>query len=258
MLTGIGLIGKLVEFLATKLIGRKIDLALDDRKRACRAFTELYYCIDRLEEITSHFLNEIDLYLNGEAGSGVEGNAYWIINEFHNQSYAIESVSRRFLEIKAELGWAVEIFDPILAAAVDQLYRFKYSFLYFISNSIETKDKDGKKFQLLEYKKPSSKILTIDMDSYYDWVKQNQGKEVDRDAVEWPINFLWFSEFEEGFTDVGFGVEDIEAAKQFREVIKSHAHALSEARERLREFLIANFKLDEVLYVSKGLSRDMF
>lgn len=256
MLTGQGLIGKLVEFLATKLLGRKIDLALDDRKRACRAFTEFYYCIDRLEEITSTFLNEIDIALKGTNDPTVGGSAYWVINEFHNQSGAIETVSRRFLAIGSELGWAVEIFDPTLATAVDQLYRFKYSFLYFISNSIEIKDKDGKKFQLLEYKEPSPKMLKIDMDSYYDWVKQNEGEKIDRDAVEWPINFLWFSEFEEGFTDVVFGVDDLEAARQFRDVIKTHAEALSEARKKLREFLIANFKLEEVLYVSKGMPRE--
>src|SRR5688500_14602897 len=113
MLTGLGLVGKLVEFLATKLIGRKIDLSLDDRRRACRAFTELYHCVDRLEEITSIFLNELEL-LQG-------GSAYDIINEYHNQSHSIESVSRRFLEIKAELGWALEVFDPTLAAALEQL-----------------------------------------------------------------------------------------------------------------------------------------
>lgn len=94
------------------------------------------------------------------------------------------------------------------------------------------------------------------MDSYYDWLKLNQGKKIDRDSVEFPINFLYFSEFETGFTDVVFDVEDIEGAKQFRDVIKAHANALTEARKRLREFLIANFKLDEVLYVSKRLPRD--
>jgi hypothetical protein len=259
MLTGIGLIGKLVEFLATKLIGRKIDLALDDRKRACRAFTELYYCVDRLEEITSKFLTEIDLCLDAADDSSADGKAYWVINEFHNRSYSLEAVSRRFSEIGSEVGWAVEIFDPTLAEAVDQLYCFKYSFLYFISDSIEIKDQDGKNFQLLAYKEPSPKILKIDMDSYYDWVKQNQGKKIDRSAAEWPINFLRFSEFEEGFTDAVFGIEDIEAARQFRDVIKTHAGVLSEARKKLREFLTTNFNLEEVLYVSKELPpRDSF
>lgn len=97
MLTGQGLIGKLVEFLAIKLVGRKIDLALDDKRRACRAFTELYYCVDRLEEITSIFLDQIDIFLNETDNATTNGNAYWVINEFHNQSYSIEAVSRRFL-----------------------------------------------------------------------------------------------------------------------------------------------------------------
>jgi hypothetical protein len=174
MLTGLGIIGKLIEILATKLIGRKIDLVLDDRKRVCRAFTELYYCVDRLEEISTIFLNRIDLFLNETAEKPMDGNAYLVINELHNQSNSIESISRRFLEIGSEVRWAVEIFDPVLAVTIDQLYRFKYSLLYFLSDSIKIKDNDGKKLQLLAYQEPSSKILEIDMESYYDWVRENQ------------------------------------------------------------------------------------
>jgi hypothetical protein len=78
----------------------------------------------------------------------------------------------------------------------------------------------------------------------------------DRAVVEWPINFLRYSEFEEGFKEVVFGIEDIESARQFRETIKMHANVLSEARKKLREFLLANFKIDEVLYSSNGMTRD--
>jgi hypothetical protein len=255
VLTGQGLIGKLVGFLATKLLGRRIDLALDERKRACRAFTELYYCLDRLEEITSIFLSEIDILLRETDDSKT---AYWIINEFHNQSHSIESLSQRFFELGSELAWAIQLFDPTLAASVNQLYRFKYSFLYFISNSIEVKEKDGKPLQLLAYQEPSSKILSIDMDSYYDWVKENEGKSIERESVEWPINFLEFSEFETGYTEIVFGVDDIEGARKFCDIIRTHATALGDAREKLRQVLISNFKIDEVLYVSKGLPRDEF
>jgi hypothetical protein len=258
MFTGQGLIGKLVELLATKLIGRKVDLALDDRRRACRAFTELYYCVERLEEITSIFLDEVDLIIEGMADVPAEGSAYYVINEFYNQSHSIEAVSTRFMDIKSELGWAVEIYDPTLAAALDQLLAFKHSLLYFISKSVEIKEKDGKPLQLLAYKEPSPKILKLDMDSYYEWIKQNRGKKIDSRAVEWPINLLQFLEYEEGFRDVIFDADDAEAAKHFRDVIKAHADVLSEARTRLREFLITTFKLEEVLYVSKGLPRGMF
>jgi hypothetical protein len=94
------------------------------------------------------------------------------------------------------------------------------------------------------------------MESYYEWVERHQGEKIDPAAVEWPINFLWFSEFEEGFTDISFGVNDLEAAMRFRDVVKAHSKVLAEAREKLRAFLIANFKLEEVLYVSKGLPRN--
>lgn len=249
MLTGQGLIGKLIEVVATKLVGRKIELSLDDRRRVCRAFTELYFCVERLEEITTLFLTEIDL-------ATLDGNAFVIASEFYNQSHSIESVSQRFFEIGSELEWAIELYDPALAETVDQLYRFKYSFLFFISNSVEIREKDGVRNKAISYKEPSTRILRIDMDSYYDWVQQNRYKKIDRETVEWPVRMLRFSEFEEEFPDVVFDIEDIEAAKHFLEVLKAHAVVLSEAREKLRKFLIANFKIEEILYVSKGLTRD--
>jgi hypothetical protein len=72
MLTGQGLIGKLIYFLATKLIGRTIDIKLDDKKRSCRAFVELYYCVDRLEDITNHFLVELESIKKPDEGWRLE------------------------------------------------------------------------------------------------------------------------------------------------------------------------------------------
>ena len=59
MLPGQGLIGKLVLLIAEKLISREVTLAFDEKKRACRAFVELYHCLDRLEELNARFIKTL-------------------------------------------------------------------------------------------------------------------------------------------------------------------------------------------------------
>ena len=247
MLTGQGLIGKLVYFLATKLLGRQIDLSLDDKKRACRAFVELYYCIDKLEDITSHFLTEL-----GEVKKSTE--CWKLVNQFAIHGRSIDALSQRFFDIGAELNRAVELYDPDLAEAVNQLYLFKFSFLSFVSNSIELVEKDGERNRLLKYVEPSSRVLSIDMESYYDWVKANRGKKItEPNRVDWPANMLAFSLFGEDFPEVVIEVADIDAIGRFRKVLANHGATLTSAREKLREFIVANFNIEDVLYVSRKM-----
>lgn len=247
MLTGQGLIGKFVDLLATKLIGKKIDLALDDRKRACRAFVELYYCVERLEDISDHFLEELKDIRES-------GNGWMVVNSLALHGSSISSLSQRFLDIGAELDRVVELYDPDLARAIGQLYGFKYSFLLFIADSIHIEEKEGQRNRLLKYREPSPKVLSIDMESYYQWVKETGDKKItDSERLEWPANMLAWSAFKEGFEEVVIEVADVEAVGKFRKVLVDHGAVLTSAREKLRKLIIENFNLDEVLFVSKRI-----
>ncbi|HEY9116550.1 MAG TPA: hypothetical protein VIN11_01925 [Roseivirga sp.] len=247
MLTGQGLIGKLVYFLATKLIEKKLDLALDDKKRACRAFVELYYCTDKLEDITNEFLKELKRSKNELQGGGLP-------NLFALHGRSLDALSSRFLEIGAELHRAVELYDETLADTVDQLFRFKYSFLYFAANSIEILPKEGERNRLLKFPVPSARVLDIDMESYYQWVKTH--KDADFSEIyltEWPANVLAYSIFGGDFPEVTIEISDPEAVAQFSSILEEHGKVLSQARQQLREFVKDNFSIEDVLYVSKSL-----
>ena len=52
MITWLPLAGRLVEFIATKLLGNKLDATLDNKKRACRAFLELHDALFEVEQLT--------------------------------------------------------------------------------------------------------------------------------------------------------------------------------------------------------------
>lgn len=245
MLTGLGLIGKLVELLASKLLSRQIDLVLDDRKRACRALVELYFCIDGLEDLTRRFVDEL-----GEIRAPADG--WRVANAVALHGSTLEALSRRFINIGPELERALSILDPPLADALGQLYAFKYSFLLFMSQSVELKEKNGERNRVLSYLKPSARILTIDMESYYNWAKDHPLRELEFDVkLEWPMNMLAQLEFEADFPEVDIELSDLGAVLEFRGILIQHCDVLGLAREKLRELISKNFKLEEVLYVSK-------
>jgi hypothetical protein len=50
MLLWQAVLGKMVEFMSTKLAERWIDLTLDEKKKACRAFVKLYFAMEQLNQ----------------------------------------------------------------------------------------------------------------------------------------------------------------------------------------------------------------
>ena len=105
MLSGQGLIGKLVLLIAEKLISKQVALALDEKKRACRAFVELYHCLDRLEELNARFVKT--LTYGTEYGRILIGDLQILLP-------SVDAVSQRFLDIGNELYYALDIsFAPL-------------------------------------------------------------------------------------------------------------------------------------------------
>jgi len=112
---------------------------------------------------------------------------------------------------------------------------------------------------VVEYDEPSPKILEIDMNEYYDWVKTSSEKSTyDRDKLEWPQNLLRYGEFESGFHTVQMVLSSSESLDRFRTVLIDHGRVLSAARAKMREFVASKFAVEDILYVSKTMERDEF
>lgn len=247
MLTGQGLIGKLIELLATTLLKRQIDITLDDRKHACRSLVELYFCLDGLERATHLVIEELR-----PRNDSLEG--WVVVNAFALHGQTLDSLSQRFFDIGPELHRALKIIDPVLADALHQLYAFKYSLLSFLSTSVEFKNFDGERNRLLVYKQPDDRILTIDMDAYYEWLAMNPLNSISWEQnLEWPRNLLARFEYEEAFHTVEVDTANSTALLEFRDLLVKHSAALTAARAALRELISKNFKLEEVLYVSRDI-----
>ncbi len=249
MISGQGLIGKLALFVAEKLISHQLAIALDEKKRVCRAFVELYHCLDRMEELNARFVATLS--------HGVEHGGI-LIGDLEILLPAVNGVSQRFLELQGELYYALELLDPILSESVHQLYAAKDSFLFLVANAIRYKE-PMRDVRLVEYDEPSPRILEIDMDAFYEWTKTSSKESTyNRDKFEWPANLLRFGEFEAGFHSSQIVLDSRESLDRFRTVLIDHGAVLSAARAKMREFIVSKFAVEDILYVSKGMERNEF
>lgn len=244
MVPGGGLLGKLVEFAVERIAGKKIDLLLDDKKKACRAFVELHSCLERLDEITGDFIESIEL----EAGT----DHFVIITRLRLLSNSIELLSNRFFELGNELGEAIKLYDSDLARAVGHLYFSKFSILLLASEGVKTEE--SAKEALIEYVRPSSRILTIDMDAYFRRFQQLKDQ-ISAEDLEWPTGMLIGADFEGTFEEVTIKVSDFDSRREFAAILRNHRHILSTARMKLREFIKSNFDVSDIVYVSRGRSQ---
>lgn len=118
MIGWIGFIGKVVEFVATKLIGKRIDLALDDKKRACKAFLNLYDSVIHLEQVTRVINSDLELIITGKKDRIY---SFWL----ERMSPQIDSASTEFLNGIHELWQAIEVLDPNLVLLFSSIKRGK-------------------------------------------------------------------------------------------------------------------------------------
>src|ERR1700677_1856674 len=129
MLTAASLIGKIVDFVVQKTSEKLFNLPLDKRRKACRALTKLYYCVQCLDDVTAHFLETLDAFQKS-------GDAYAVVNALNNHRHDVELATNMFIDLGQELHPGLEIIDPALAQCCATLYVSKFDFLSFMSNSI--------------------------------------------------------------------------------------------------------------------------
>ncbi|MGA9991303.1 MAG: hypothetical protein WBP86_03105 [Thiobacillaceae bacterium] len=181
-----------------------------------------------------------------------------LIGDLESLMPSVDSVSQRFIDLRGELRYSLQILDPTLAEAVCQLYAAKGSFLFLVANAIRYDESAGN-VNVIEYEEPSARILGIDMNSFYDWVKTSaRASSYEDDKFEWPQKLLTYAEFDVAFHKTRVDITNRDSLNQFRSVLVEHGAALSTARARIREFLVAKFSVEDILYVSRGMGRDEF
>lgn len=234
MITSEGIIGKVVTLIVDKSIGKLIDLPLDKRRKACRALTKLYYCIQALDEATDEFYRT---YIEFE----LSGDAVPMVHALNNNSYKFEIASNMFIDLGSELYDGLEIIDPVLAKCCNSLYVLKGGFLAFMSNSIEW-DHSGETNKIL-VKTPPEEMLSVNIQDLYakaDIALKNGDKHY------WPSSAL--DDYHENMKTVAISFDDPETAKDLKEYLDKHCELLKSAKESLRVLLKDNFSIEEILF----------
>jgi len=95
-------IGKMVGFMSEKLASKWIDLTLDQKKRACKAFVKLYFAMENLEEITGELLKQLE-EIQKRAEVRVSGGSLFYISDL------VKTNTEVFLDSVRDLGAVLEL-----------------------------------------------------------------------------------------------------------------------------------------------------
>ena len=194
MITAESVVAKIVTFIVQKTLGKIVSLPFDKRKKACRALTKLYYCVQSLDDVTESFLETYKCHCDS-------GKADGLVHALNNHMRDVELATNMFIDLSQELDPGLELIDPALARCCHALYMGKSDFLSFMSNSVHWDRSVPKPCIVL--KRPQGRMELADMERMY---------KLSKEAIEagekhyWPVST--FDEFGQDFKDISVGFED--------------------------------------------------
>lgn len=241
-----GVIGKTINFVLEKIAGKKLDLLLDDCRKAARQFCQLYLAVSDLEVLCKELIVELR---EMATANDPTVSAEWL----RDVSMAIDETSERFLEATQGLTEVLEIFDPVLAQTVSGLEANKFSFPLIAANGFEPQIANDQ-IQAVKYPSPRTQLDELDFAGTYQWHADHRQLDYSR-PIEWPndvlINFLDESHLEEGRLTLA----EPESMNRLADLVEKHNAFLSAAREGLALFLRQNFKMEDLLALQVPMTR---
>ena len=238
-------LGRLITFVIEKVTGKKIDISLDDRRRAARKFMSLYHAISDLEVLSKEVAVELRVMVQ-------ESNATVSRDWFRDISLAVDETSQRFLEATQGLRKVLEIFDPVLAATVSGLEADKFSFLLVAARGFEAVG-DEKVSVELEYTRPSDQLSSLDWAKNYDWCAAHYPLDYSN-SIEWPTGVALSFVDESEISNERLSLTDPGSMNRLADFLDLHLQALVTARATLGNFLRERFTIDDLLAVQQPSS----
>lgn len=113
-----GFVATLAEFIVRKMLDRKIELALDEKKQAARAFLDLYESLSCLERALTDFEHQIHNVVCGNAD-----RLYAV--PVQECLRGIQDGTNLFIKSLRRLEHVIEIFDPSLGDMLFGIRDFK-------------------------------------------------------------------------------------------------------------------------------------
>jgi hypothetical protein len=238
MITGESIVAKVVTFIVEKSVGKLASLGSDKKRKACRALTKLYYCMQALDDATDQVLRTFTSFRHLGDGPGKA-----LVHAFNNNSHIIEQATNMFIDLSWELQPGLEIIDPALASCCGVLYVGKMDFLTYMSNGVRWVEEGGK--YRLVLKRPSGLMESADMASMY----ISSAKALAHgEKWYWPPSSL--DDFLGEFQDVYVEYENDQVGTELHRMILEQNQRFKGAKEQLRKLITANFSIEQVLFES--------
>lgn len=241
MVTWSGFIAKMVELLISKVVGKKIDLAFDERKKAAKTFLRLHHLLNELEAITREICSNID---NPNRDYPRMRGAW--IREIDER---VANLSNDFFRLSDDLDIVLSFFDPILRQALANLMYSKFSLLVYASHGWHSVAEDLPKSTEVTYTYPNERLMSIDFASHYQWLLEN--KEPKLDSLDWPQSVLIGIAGDEMICEDSIpsdpGEGRVIRIAELRRILDIHLALLIEANAALRAFIGKTFRIEDVL-----------
>ena len=118
MITWIGFIGKLVDFILEKIISKKIEMSMDTKRKAARTFVHLYDALELLEAAASRFIVVTQPLIDGKQQR--------IYTAWMKQvAPKVDQASALFLATVKDLQYVLRFYDPSLSEFLADVWRNK-------------------------------------------------------------------------------------------------------------------------------------
>lgn len=244
-------VGKLVDFLLSKLVGKQVELALDDRKRAAKAFLRFYDAIVQLELLGTSFINEVRPFLEGQKPRLYQAAFTALAKEADQES-------TEFLVALKQLHLIIDLYDPDLACVLVGVRAVKQGIV--ISSFTQCMRfgfaQNSDSVFALSYTAPSKRLLeenfreTLESSLLIARELLASNRRVVSPWADWPKDLL-FEAIENNFEYGVIEANRIDQVRSLCDLLETSLPLLSQAKAKLRTFIQEKFTLEDLLYASK-------
>ena len=253
-----GFIAKVVEFIATKIIGKQVDLLADDKRKACKIFFRLYEHLSILESISEDVL--VILRPVAKEGKTLVYYHFW-----KGMSEKVAHSSNEFLDIIKELGLILRLYDSSLGLLLGRISHFKFMVRFMVSDAFNP---EYMKFKIkyneagciddVSWSQPIGDISLKEFDEKYKDIQEYRSNnktgfnfiELTNEEQKWPNDALIII-LRNQFQEESLRPIDVQQIQVLYDMVSEHIVSLKAARESLGNLIKSQFKIEDLLAVSK-------
>jgi hypothetical protein len=243
MLTWTGFIANLLNFAATKLLGRTIDVALDKKSRAAKAFYSLYRSLDEVQGIIRSVIAVLDAASNSK-------KPIIFSQDIIKLAPKIKKVSEDFIKCLDPAISAIQIYDPKLSYLLSAVYSAKVGYVLSLSMILEQLNaefvidfKAARNLEQIRYNSPRKTLSHSELEALYQSVEMGNTPILGGNAP------ILMAEIGDSVIRNVVLPRDFDKLAELKEELSRHLAILSEAQGTLRLFISRTFTIDDLLFL---------